>query len=69
MVAFEKEHFEIAIGGFLLVVSFLISLFMVIGVLEPSFSLSILAFSASLAGLLLGFHGLYGLIFRYRRKQ
>jgi len=65
----EKEYVEITVGAFLLVTSFLISLLMVIGVLEPSFPLSFLAFSASFAGLLIGFHGLYGVILRYRKKQ
>lgn len=68
MVVLDREYVEIVIGAFLLVTSFLISLFMVIGVLDPSFSLSFFAFSASFVGLLLGFHGLYGLVLRYKKK-
>ncbi|MBS7618072.1 hypothetical protein KEJ25_05660 [Candidatus Bathyarchaeota archaeon] len=68
MVVLDREYIEIIIGAFLLTTSFLISLFMVIDILEPSFPLSFFAFSASFVGLLLGFHGLYGLVLRYKKK-
>ncbi len=68
MVALNREYIEIVIGAFLLTASFLISFFMVIDILEPSFLLSFFAFSVSFVGLLLGFHGLYGLVLRYKKK-
>lgn len=52
----------------MLVVSFLISFLMVIGILEKSYVLSIAAFTSSFAGLLIGYHGIYGLIVTRRRK-
>jgi hypothetical protein len=69
MVVLNREHVEIVVGALLLIVSFLISLFMVIDVLEPSFSLSLFAFSASFVGLLIGFHGIYGLALKYKKKD
>ncbi|MEM1507551.1 MAG: hypothetical protein QW702_05735 [Candidatus Bathyarchaeia archaeon] len=68
MVNMRKEHIEIIIGGIMLVVSFLISFLMVIGILEKSYVLSIAAFTSSFAGLLIGYHGIYGLIVTRRRK-
>jgi len=69
MLVLDREHVEILIGAFLLIVSFLISLFMVIRILEPSFFLSFFAFSASFVGLLIGSHGLYGLVLKYKKKS
>jgi hypothetical protein len=67
MPKFEKEVVEIVVGGALLVVSFLVSFFMVIGIIEKSIILSILAFSLSLAGLTIGLYGIYGLFFSRRK--
>ncbi|MEM2734549.1 MAG: hypothetical protein QXJ19_07315 [Candidatus Bathyarchaeia archaeon] len=69
MVNIQREYIEIIIGGFMLVVGFLSSFFMVIDLMEKSYLLSILAFSFSLAGLIIGFHGIYGLIISRRRKK
>jgi Co/Zn/Cd efflux system component len=69
MLVLNREYVEILIGALLLIVSFLISLFMVIRILEPSFSLSFFAFSVSLVGLLIGFHGIYGLVLKYKKKS
>jgi hypothetical protein len=68
MAKFEKEVVEIVVGGVLLVVSFLISFFMVIDIVEKSIILSILAFSLSLAGLTIGLYGIYGLVLSRRRS-
>lgn len=68
MAKMSREVLEIVVGGSLLVISFLISFLMVIGVLEKDILLSILAFSVSFAGLLMGFHGIYGLVAARRKK-
>jgi len=65
----QKEHIEILVGAIFLVLSFLISFFMVIDILGKSFILSILSFSFSFVGLTVGFHGIYGLIVLHRRRR
>lgn len=67
MARIQREYLEIIIGGIMLVISFLVSFLMVIEVIEKSYLLSILLFLASFAGLLIGFHGIYGLIIARRR--
>ncbi|MEM2252028.1 MAG: hypothetical protein QXE73_02610 [Candidatus Bathyarchaeia archaeon] len=67
MVKISKEVLETITGGFLLVAGFALSFLMVIDILEKHISLSILAFSLSFAGLLIGFHGIYELVI-LRRK-
>ncbi|MEM1586204.1 MAG: hypothetical protein QXX99_02995 [Candidatus Bathyarchaeia archaeon] len=69
MANIQREHAEIIIGGIMLVVSFIISFFMVIDIIEKSFLLSILAFSVSFMGLLMSFHGIYGLIISRQRRK
>jgi uncharacterized membrane protein len=69
MAEIQREHVEIIVGGILLIMGFLISLFMVINILEKSFALSILALSSSFSGLALGFHGIYGLVILRRRRK
>ncbi|MEM2272757.1 MAG: hypothetical protein QXX56_00900 [Candidatus Bathyarchaeia archaeon] len=69
MVNIQREHAEIIVGGIMLVVSFLISFSMVIDIIEKSFILSILAFSTSFMGLLIGFHGIYGLVISRRKRK
>jgi hypothetical protein len=69
MAEIQREHVEIIVGGILLIMGFLISLFMVINILEKSFALSILALSSSFSGLTLGFHGIYGLVILRRRRK
>lgn len=68
MTKMNREALEVVVGGSLLVISFLISFLMVIDVLEKDMLLSILAFSVSFAGLLIGFHGIYGLVSARREK-
>jgi len=65
----QKEHVEIIVGAILLIVGFLISFFIVINILEKSFFLSIFALSSSFAGLTVGFHGIYGLVILYRKRE
>jgi hypothetical protein len=67
MASLEREVVEIVVGGSLLVVGFLTSFLMVIDVIEKSIILSILAFSLSLAGLIIGLYGIYGLVLSRRR--
>ncbi len=67
MAKLEKEIAEIAVGGSLLIFSFVVSFLMVIGVIEKSIVLSMLAFSLSMAGLAVGLHGIYGLVASRRR--
>ncbi|MCX8171756.1 MAG: hypothetical protein N3E47_07355 [Candidatus Bathyarchaeota archaeon] len=68
MVNIQREYVEIIVGGVMLVASFLISFLMVIGVIEKSYVLSIITFISSFAGLLIGYHGIYGLIIARRKK-
>ncbi|RLI28830.1 hypothetical protein DRO58_01295 [Candidatus Bathyarchaeota archaeon] len=63
----QREHVEIAVGGSLLFISFFLSLLMVIRVIGVSFVLCFLLLSSSLAGLIIGLHGIYGLWIRRRR--
>jgi len=65
----QAEHIEIIVGAVLLIVGFLISFFTVVGILEKSFILSIFALSSSFAGLAIGFHGIYGLVILYRKRE
>ncbi|MCC6042824.1 MAG: hypothetical protein LM598_04275 [Candidatus Verstraetearchaeota archaeon] len=67
MASLEREVVEIVVGGSLLVIGFLMSFLMVIDVIEKSIILSILAFSLSLAGLVIGLYGIYGLALSRRR--
>ncbi len=55
----EKEILEIILGAFLMFLSFLLTLFSVIRLIEPSFILMFLLYSLSLVGLVIGLHGLY----------
>lgn len=68
MVNIGREIIEIIVGGLLLVAGFIISFFMVIDIIEKSIPLSIFAFSISFAGLLIGFHGIYGMVVMRRRR-
>ncbi|RLI23564.1 hypothetical protein DRO57_08560 [Candidatus Bathyarchaeota archaeon] len=64
----QKEHVEIAVGGALLFISFFLSFLMVIRIIGASFVLCFLLLSSSLAGLIIGLHGIYGLWIRRRRR-
>ena len=63
-----REHYEIIAGIFLTTLSFLLSLFMVIRAIKPSFILSLTLYSLSIGGFAVGLHGLYGLIVVHRPK-
>ncbi len=69
MVDLTSEPVEIVIGAGLMVLSFLLSLLMTIRVIEPSFLLAFASYSFSIAGLIIGFHGLYNLILTRRSKN
>ncbi|MBS7654448.1 MAG: hypothetical protein QXR06_03535 [Candidatus Bathyarchaeia archaeon] len=69
MANIQRETAEIIAGALLLTSSFLISFFMVIGILEKSIILSIFALSSSFAGLTTGFHGIYGLVISRRKRK
>jgi hypothetical protein len=69
MVDLKGETTEIIIGVNLMVLSFLLSLLMTIRSIEPSFILAFASYALSLAGLVMGFHGLYGLILIRRSKE
>jgi len=62
----EKELLEIILGAFLMFLSFILTLFSVIRIIEPSFILMFLLYSLSLAGLVIGLHGLYTFILAKR---
>ncbi|MEM1582203.1 MAG: hypothetical protein QXK89_06810 [Candidatus Bathyarchaeia archaeon] len=69
MVKVQRETAEIIAGALLLILSFLISFFMVIGILEKSITLSVFSLSSSFAGLTIGFHGIYGVVISRRKKE
>jgi small-conductance mechanosensitive channel len=69
MAEISRETIEIIVGGFLLIVSFLLSFLMVLDILEKSIALSIFSLSTSFAGLAIGFHGIYGLVTSRRRSE
>ncbi|MGC9520431.1 MAG: hypothetical protein ACP5HG_00945 [Anaerolineae bacterium] len=62
----EKPGKLILIGGILVVLGFVVPLMMVLGLIRTTFLISILAHSASVGGLFLGFLGVM-LIVRVRR--
>lgn len=69
MVKIQRETAEIIAGALLLILSFLVSFFMVIGILEKSITLSVFSLSSSFAGLAIGFHGIYGVVISRRKKE
>ncbi|MEM3578941.1 MAG: hypothetical protein QXL54_01805 [Candidatus Bathyarchaeia archaeon] len=62
----EKEILEIILGAALMFLSFLLTLLSVVRLIEPSFILMFLFYSLSLAGLIVGLHGLYTFILAKR---
>jgi len=66
----EKESTKmIIIGASLMVSSFLLFLLMTIKVIEPNFILIFASHSLSIAGLVIGYHGLYHSLLTRRTKK
>jgi di/tricarboxylate transporter len=59
----------IIIGGILVFLGFFLPLLMVIKVLESTFLLNFIAFTASLVGLFMGLIGTAQYVIEYRRKR
>ena len=68
-IQINKFYTQIIVGAILVVVSFLLSLFMVVGIIEKSFLLSFLSYSFSLAGVSLGLLAVYSFIPPRRSKR
>jgi hypothetical protein len=60
----ERAAYEIFVGAILLISGFVASFLMVVGILERDIALSLLAYSMSLAGLVVGLHGVLGWVGR-----
>jgi len=65
----NKFYLQIIVGAILVIISFLLSLFMVAKIIEKSFILSFLSYSFSLAGLTLGLFAVYDFISPKRSKK
>ena len=57
-----REVYEILVGFTLVFTAFILSFIMVIGFLEKDILLSLLAYSMSLAGIVVGLHGVLGYV-------
>jgi|YNPMSStandDraft_1061717.scaffolds.fasta_scaffold55725_2 fatty-acid desaturase len=57
-----REAYEILVGFTLVFTAFILSFMMVVGVLEKDILLSLLAYSMSLAGIVVGLHGVLGYV-------
>jgi len=57
-----REVYEILVGFTLVFTAFILSFMMVIGFLEKDILLSLLAYSMSLAGIVVGLHGVLGYV-------
>jgi hypothetical protein len=57
-----REVYEIFVGFTLVFTAFILSFMMVVGVLEKDILLSLLAYSMSLAGIVVGLHGVLGYV-------
>jgi len=60
---------QIIVGAVFVITSFLVSLLMVIGVIEKSYTLSFLAYSLSLAGVALGLMAVYEIVFPEKKRR
>ncbi|MEM2498234.1 MAG: hypothetical protein QXK12_06605 [Candidatus Nezhaarchaeales archaeon] len=69
MIKARKEHIEVAVGLLLLSLSVFASLLMAVNVITPRIILSFTIYSASLTGLVIGLHGVYGLIIPTKRRK
>jgi cytochrome c biogenesis protein CcdA len=57
-----REVYEILVGFTLVFTAFILSFMMVVEVLEKDILLSLLAYSMSLAGIVVGLHGVLGYV-------
>jgi fatty-acid desaturase len=57
-----REMYEMLVGFTLVFTAFILSFMMVVGVLEKDILLSLLAYSMSLAGIVVGLHGVLGYV-------
>jgi len=57
-----REVYEIMVGFTLVFTAFILSFLMVVGFLEKDILLSLLAYSMSLAGIVVGLHGVLGYV-------
>jgi cytochrome c biogenesis protein CcdA len=57
-----REVYEMLVGFTLVFTAFILSFMMVVGVLEKDIPLSLLAYSMSLAGIVVGLHGVLGYV-------
>ena len=60
---------QIIVGATFVIISFIISLFMVIGVIEKNYLLSFLAYSLSFAGVALGLIAAYEIAFPEKKRR
>lgn len=60
---------QIIVGATFVITSFIISLFMVIGVIEKNYFLSFLAYSLSFAGMALGLITAYEIAFSEKKQR
>jgi len=65
----NKIYLQIIVGAVFVIVSFLVSLLMVIGVIEKSYLLSFLAYSLSLSGVALGLMAVYEIVFPEEKRR
>ena len=65
----NKIYMQIIVGATFVIISFIISLFMVIGVIGKNIILSFLAYSLSLAGVALGLITAYEVMFPEKKRR
>jgi len=69
MANLSSEFIEIIVGVIMMILGFFSSLLMTIRVLQPDFILAFGSYGLSLAGFVIGAHGLYGIILVRRSKE
>jgi len=65
----NRIRIQIIVGATFVIISFIISLFMVIGVIEKNYLLSFLAYSLSFAGMALGLITAYEIAFPEKKRR
>ena len=65
----NRIRIQIIVGATFVIISFIISLFMVIGVIEKNYLLSFLAYSLSFAGVALGLIAAYEIAFPEKKQR
>ncbi|MCD6089135.1 hypothetical protein J7K07_05405 [Candidatus Bathyarchaeota archaeon] len=65
----NRIRIQIIVGATFVIISFIISLFMVIGVIEKNYLLSFLAYSLSFAGVALGLIAAYEIAFPEKKRR